>query len=941
MSRNSKLAALAELKRTREGGKRQWKVNSIVIIATGNATKYDEVTEDQYKSVVAGRLAKDDFVVDDGVDGYMDNGMDDFEERDASEDEEDARRSRKASKKKEAEKAKAKAKPKPPPPAAPSISAYRPKKTEEQEEDFLASILGGLDSAPATTKASSSYASRARKRRASPSPERYSYRESTYNDASSDGPPSDGFDLGLDAGASSDDNIYASPRKKHRPDRSDGPTTAKLGAMRMSLPEDEDEYDSAFAHDDIRMFMDVDDEPKPKPTPAAKPKPAPAAPKKKEDTGPPAWLSVYDSLTVAPDESFGSLPSSSKSSASIQKAANIKALQDDGSFRFFWMDYLEHDGVLYFIGKTRDATTNAFVSCCVTVQNMQRNLFVLPRTQQLDEDGNETDVVPGLPDVYQDFDQVRQKAGIRKWKAKFVERKYAFGEEDAPRDSTKWMKVVYGFNEPVIPSTVSSPNFSKVFGTNTNAFELLVLKRKIMGPCWIQIKNPHVEHKGVSWCQYEVTVDDPKDFNPFSESDDDAPKEVPRLTIASLSIRTVVNHQENIREIVCASARIWSNINIDDPTPPESLPCTVHTYVRPLERFPPNFESLAKSNVHASLPLMVRPVHEAPGLFFIFGHGPNLDIVKGAKDVDYLLQWMRDVMKLTDLTVDSVGSLSEWRLNVRICDKFQTGRILLAGDVAHLHSPVSGIFEGVFHVLTLYQTGGQGLTSGVMDVRNLSWKIPLVCKGLAPPSLLDTYSEERVPVIGEMLKITTKLATATFKVNPDPDAFKRPANLGQLGVHCRWSSIAYDGLRVGEVQFESTNLAPTSTYGGDEGTRVQAGDRAPDAPGLVGTQGETSLFDIFHVGRHTVLVFDSSRVAAVRAVVEKYPKECGIDVVTVLPKGSEKEEAALVDCQGHAAHGYGVEAGVAVAIVRPDGVVGALLKAEDDADLYFSRVFSV
>ena len=56
---------------------------------------YDEVTEDQYKSVVAGRLAKDDFVVDDGVEGYMDNGMDDFEERDASEDEEDARRSRK------------------------------------------------------------------------------------------------------------------------------------------------------------------------------------------------------------------------------------------------------------------------------------------------------------------------------------------------------------------------------------------------------------------------------------------------------------------------------------------------------------------------------------------------------------------------------------------------------------------------------------------------------------------------------------------------------------------------------------------------------------------------------------------------------------------------------------------------------------------------------
>lgn len=55
------------------------------------------------------------------------------------------------------------------------------------------------------------------------------------------------------------------------------------------------------------------------------------------------------------------------------------------------------------------------------------------------------------------------------------------------------------FLEPVIPADVSSPNFSKIFGTNTNAFELLVMKRKIMGPCWIQVKNPQVEHKGVSY----------------------------------------------------------------------------------------------------------------------------------------------------------------------------------------------------------------------------------------------------------------------------------------------------------------------------------------------------------------------------------------------------------------------------------------------------------
>lgn len=119
----------------------------------------------------------------------------------------------------------------------------------------------------------------------------------------------------------------------------------------------------------------------------------------------------------------------------------------------------------------------------------------------------------------------------------------------------------------------------------------------------------------VSWCKVEATVSDPKDINPFPESDADAPKDVPPLTVMSLSARTIVNHQANNREIVCATTRIWSNsqyrssrsdawfelirlfiVQIEDDVPPESLPCSVHTFVRPLDRFPPNFEVKAKAN---------------------------------------------------------------------------------------------------------------------------------------------------------------------------------------------------------------------------------------------------------------------------------------------------------------------------------------------------------
>ena len=55
--------------------------------------------------------------------------------------------------------------------------------------------------------------------------------------------------------------------------------------------------------------------------------------------------------------------------------------------------------------------------------------------------------------------------------------------------------------EPVVPMTACSQNIAQIFGTNTTAFELLVLKRKIMGPCWIQIRHPEVDNKGVAGCR--------------------------------------------------------------------------------------------------------------------------------------------------------------------------------------------------------------------------------------------------------------------------------------------------------------------------------------------------------------------------------------------------------------------------------------------------------
>jgi DNA polymerase alpha subunit A len=151
-----------------------------------------------------------------------------------------------------------------------------------------------------------------------------------------------------------------------------------------------------------------------------------------------------------------------------------------------------------------------------------------------------------------------------------------------------------------------------------------------MGPCWLEVKGPSIVLEPVqylilyrisaltllrqkTWCKFEAKVTDPKDINPIPESDPSFPKEIPPLTVMSLSVRTIVNHTANKREIVCASARTWANskpcvschsdnidirsaVDIEDPTPPDQQVCTVQSFVRPLDKFPAKFQQIAQDN---------------------------------------------------------------------------------------------------------------------------------------------------------------------------------------------------------------------------------------------------------------------------------------------------------------------------------------------------------
>jgi DNA polymerase alpha subunit A len=407
----------------------------------------------------------------------MDNGMDDWtgqDDADEEDDEEEHLRSRKsctyasnryrtlildhgtAKKKAAGASAKAKVKPKAPAQAAkPSISAYRPTVSVEQEDDFMANLLGGIDTAPLPAPV------RPKKRKSSPvldyddivpdrssSPVPYRKNSNTYaysSDGAADDEPSSNP-------PSSDFEDYSSPKKKVRV--TDGSSVVMPAVERMGKLEvhsgSEDALDASMDFSDVDMndFMAIDDLDVKPSVPVkkelkldSKPIPNSANTPKKED---PSWLSVYDSLAVVSEESLGSKPALSRSS--------INALEDDGSLRIFWLDYLEHGGKLYLIGKVKDKTSNTWASVCLSIQGIQRNLFVLPRplrvVQDETEDGQvemvETDVVPEKGDVYNDFERIRREIGIKGWKARWVTRKYAFDYKDVPKE-TEWMKVLYSY----------------------------------------------------------------------------------------------------------------------------------------------------------------------------------------------------------------------------------------------------------------------------------------------------------------------------------------------------------------------------------------------------------------------------------------------------------------------------------------------------------------
>ena len=171
----------------------------------------------------------------------------------------------------------------------------------------------------------------------------------------------------------------------------------------------------------------------------------------------------------------------------------------------------------------------------------------------------------------------------------------------------------------------------------------------------------------------------------------------------------------------------------------------------------------------------------------------------------------------TDFGVHGPRWLSRFGDATRLVERYRVGRVLLAGDAAHIHPP----------------TGGQGLNLGVQDAFNLGWKLAAQVRGWAPDTLLDTYETERHPVAADVLDNTR--AQMTLLVDePGPRAVRR--------------------LLTELMDIEEVNRALIEKIAAID-IRYDLGD----GPDLLGRRlrdlhvGSGRLYDLLHRGRGLVL----------------------------------------------------------------------------------------
>eukprot|EP00177_Eucheuma_denticulatum_P001429 GFKZ01002578.1.p1 GENE.GFKZ01002578.1~~GFKZ01002578.1.p1 ORF type:complete len:1531 (+),score=264.94 GFKZ01002578.1:285-4877(+) len=285
------------------------------------------------------------------------------------------------------------------------------------------------------------------------------------------------------------------------------------------------------------------------------------------------------------------IPSTVNDRPAVAPAGPLARLPN-GDVMMYWTDAHEvrvNGGEhLYLFGKvaTGNVDSGSYASLCVQVHGMERTLFVLPRKRKADGTGKETgDEVKILPDVHSEISSVlmgRSQGGKGgAWgtkgnsnlptavKAKIAKRACPFGNHDAPREPTDYLKVKFPFaNTNRLTPESAGESFSRVFGTKTSAAESLCLKRRLKGPGWIRLSGAKPMNNKVSHAKYALYISSPEDLHvPMEWSG----KEPPTVSALSLNVKTMLNARNGSPEIVMLSGVFIKAIPLSGPVPEGTL----------------------------------------------------------------------------------------------------------------------------------------------------------------------------------------------------------------------------------------------------------------------------------------------------------------------------------------------------------------------------------
>jgi len=260
--------------------------------------------------------------------------------------------------------------------------------------------------------------------------------------------------------------------------------------------------------------------------------------------------------------------------------------------------------------------------------------------------------------------------------------------------------------------------------------------------------------------------------------------------------------------------------------------------------------------------------------------------------------------------------MTNFRLHHRAAARYRAGRVFLAGDAAHVHSPA----------------GAQGMNTGIQDAVNLGWKLAQILRGVADPALLDTYEAERAPIGRMVLRFTDRAFTIATSTQPIVRLARTRAApiVIPLALKARAArAYAFRAVSQLDIRYRRSRLSLDGPNPPRQGPK--AGDRLPDAS--IARHGQPGRLHraLAAAGWHLLLCGppDAWPAQTMTQLQERYPS-----LVTVHHLTMQNTPGALHDPDGQALRRLGLTArDTAQYLVRPDGHVGYRAGGTDAAQL--------